>query len=143
MKAAPAMKIFSKPTHVSAKLSLSTAGSHDDTLLLCNRAGLQIRPMIKFEPDAMCLQINSRYRALYDIVGEIKYTLGRLLKELGEPNPAGLSSISVGLSSENIPRLPSVSLMESWSRELAYSGMDASENIVMLCYVFVFFCPTG
>ncbi|CAK9110492.1 unnamed protein product [Durusdinium trenchii] len=109
----------------SAQLIISI-GSHDDTLLLCNRAGLQIRPMIKFEPDAMCLQINSRYRALYDIVGEIKYTLGRLLKELGEPNPAGLSSISVGLSSENIPRLPSVSLMESWSRELAYSGMDVT-----------------
>ena len=47
-----------------------------------NRAGLQIRPMIKFEPDAMCLQINARYRALYDVVGNIKYMLSRLLEEL-------------------------------------------------------------
>ena len=47
-----------------------------------NRAGLQIRPMIKFEPDAMCLQINARYRALYDVVGNIKYMLSRLLEQL-------------------------------------------------------------
>ena len=47
-----------------------------------NRVGLQIRPMIKFEPDAMCIQINARYRALYDVVGNIKYMLSRLLEEL-------------------------------------------------------------
>ena len=38
--------------------------------------------MIKFEPDAMCIQINARYRALYDVVGNIKYMLSRLLEEL-------------------------------------------------------------
>ena len=52
------------------------------TFAVGNRAGLQIRPMIKFEPDAMCLQINARYRALYDVVGNIKYMLSRLLELL-------------------------------------------------------------
>lgn len=94
----------------SAQLIISI-GSHDDTLLLCNRAGLQIRPMIKFEPDAMCLQINARYRALYDVVGNIKYMLSRLLEELAPKS--GTDSMQI-------------SLMESWSRELAYSGMDVS-----------------
>jgi len=94
----------------SAQLIISI-GSHDDTLLLCNRAGLQIRPMIKFEPDAMCLQINARYRALYDVVGNIKYMLSRLLEELAPKSGTDPMQIS---------------LMESWSRELAYSGMDVS-----------------
>ena len=47
--------------------------------------------MIKFEPDAMCLQINARYRALYDVVGNIKYMLSRLLEILcpnGSPSLA-------------------------------------------------------
>ena len=85
-------------------------GNHDDTLLLCNRAGLQIRPMITFEPDAMCLRINARYRALYDVVGDMKFTLRRLLTELGPL--------------EKDPIVASPSLMEGWQRELAYSGLD-------------------
>ena len=85
-------------------------GNHDDTLLLCNRAGLQIRPMITFEPDAMCLRINARYRALYDVVGDIKFTLRRLLAELG-PQEAD-------------PIVNAPSLMEGWQSELAYSGLD-------------------
>ncbi|CAE7891553.1 ilvB [Symbiodinium microadriaticum] len=85
-------------------------GNHDDTLLLCNRAGLQIRPMITFEPDAMCLRINARYRALYDVVGNVKFTLRRLLAELGPQ--------------EKDPIAKNPSFMEGWHRELAYSGMD-------------------
>lgn len=40
--------------------------------LVLFRFAPRIRPMIKFEPDAMCLQINARYRALYDVVGDVK-----------------------------------------------------------------------
>ncbi|CAJ1389781.1 unnamed protein product [Effrenium voratum] len=91
----------------TAQLVISI-GNHDDTLLLCNRAGLQIRPVIKFEPDAMCLRINARYRALYDVVGDVKYMIKRLLEAMK--------------ASQSLAESPS--LAESWARELAYSGMD-------------------
>lgn len=107
----------------SAQLIISI-GSHDDTLLLCNRAGLQIRPMIKFEPDAMCLQINARYRALYDVVGNIKYMLSRLLEQLAPKS--GMTPKSGMSPKSGTDSTPQISLMESWSRELAYSGMDVS-----------------
>ena len=53
--------------------------------------------MIKFEPDAMCLQINARYRALYDVVGNIKYMLSRLLDIL---SPNGSSPSLANLPKE-------------------------------------------
>jgi len=110
----------------SAQLIISI-GSHDDTLLLCNRAGLQIRPMIKFEPDAMCLQINARYRALYDVVGNIKYMLSRLLEILCPNGSPKSVSASKSMSTMDMSKsIPEISLTESWSRELAYSGMDVS-----------------
>ena len=87
-------------------------GNHDDTLLLCNRAGLQIRPMITFEPDAMCLRINARYRALYDVVGEIKFTLRRLLQELGPQ--------------EKDPIIQNPSFMDRWHRQGGGGGGGAT-----------------
>jgi len=66
--------------------------------------------MITFEPDAVCLQINARYRALYDVVGDVKYTLRKLLDVLGPQ--------------EQDPLVATPSFMDRWHKELALSGLD-------------------
>jgi thiamine pyrophosphate-dependent acetolactate synthase large subunit-like protein len=55
-------------------------GVSDMTLLLCNTAGLQIRPMIEFEPTA--LLVNTRFRANYTCIGDISEICKRLAEQL-------------------------------------------------------------
>jgi len=65
-------------------------GVHDCTPLLCNLAGIQVRPMIHFEPDGVAVTFNARYSATHTVIGNpqdaIKHILIRLekLEECGK-----------------------------------------------------------
>eukprot|EP00929_Paragymnodinium_shiwhaense_P105125 TRINITY_DN7004_c0_g1_i2.p1 TRINITY_DN7004_c0_g1~~TRINITY_DN7004_c0_g1_i2.p1 ORF type:complete len:641 (-),score=116.34 TRINITY_DN7004_c0_g1_i2:140-2062(-) len=59
-------------------------GNHDDTLLICNLAGIQIRPVIHFEPDAAASLANMRYRALHHVIGDPAWACNALVKKLHE-----------------------------------------------------------
>mmetsp|Transcript_1632 Transcript_1632/g.5008 ORF Transcript_1632/g.5008 Transcript_1632/m.5008 type:complete len:763 (-) Transcript_1632:58-2346(-) len=58
-------------------------GVHDYSVLLCNQAGLQVRPMIQFEPDAtMPLTSNAQYQALHTVIGYTPWAIGAILDRL-------------------------------------------------------------
>jgi len=90
----------------SSNLVLSF-GNHDDTIVLCNKAGLQIRPMIQFEPDAACVLANARFQALHTVVGHIAWAIDKLLERLDAIEPES-----------------SVGAVEEWKLELDQSGVD-------------------
>eukprot|EP00929_Paragymnodinium_shiwhaense_P105127 TRINITY_DN7004_c0_g2_i1.p1 TRINITY_DN7004_c0_g2~~TRINITY_DN7004_c0_g2_i1.p1 ORF type:complete len:587 (-),score=131.79 TRINITY_DN7004_c0_g2_i1:523-2283(-) len=59
-------------------------GIHDDTLLICNLAGMQIRPLIHFEPDAAASLTNMRYQALQHVIGDPAWACEAIIKKLDE-----------------------------------------------------------
>jgi thiamine pyrophosphate-dependent acetolactate synthase large subunit-like protein len=67
--------VHGKPGLEKAAALISTSdrilsiGVEDETLLLCNAAGLQIRKLIEIQPDAMA--VGTRYNAEHTILGDI------------------------------------------------------------------------
>jgi acetolactate synthase-1/2/3 large subunit len=59
-------------------------GVDDMTLLLCNTAGLQIRPMIEFEPTA--LMVGTRFRAIHTCNGDLSKIARALVEQLSKKN---------------------------------------------------------
>lgn len=86
-------------------------GTHDDTVLLCNRAGLQIRSVIHFEPDPACLLFHTRFRSLHTIVGDPLRNIEILLKKLG-PEP------------DSLALLMGKSQMATWTEDVASARMN-------------------
>jgi len=105
--------VHGKPGLESAALLIETSelvlsfGNHDDTIVLCNRAGLQIRPMIQFECDAACVLANARFHALHTVVGDTAWAIDKLLERLDAIEPE-----------------PSLGSVEEWKLELDKSGLD-------------------
>ena len=92
--------VHGKPGLEAAASIISTSelvlslGVDDNTLLLCNLAGLQIRPMIEFEPDACA--VVTRYKADFTVIGNIGDAcdgladrLATMLPQHGEPGEPG------------------------------------------------------
>lgn len=100
----------------TAELVLSF-GVHDLTLLLCNRAGLQIRPMIQFEEDAVCVLANVRFNAHCTVIGDVTTAVDAILGKLGPELSTAMEGLSLGMSS----------FTENWSNALANSGMDITQ----------------
>mmetsp|Transcript_67957 Transcript_67957/g.189829 ORF Transcript_67957/g.189829 Transcript_67957/m.189829 type:complete len:748 (+) Transcript_67957:66-2309(+) len=61
-----------------------TFGVHDCTTLLCNLAGMQVRQMIHFEPDAICVAFNSKYQAVHTVIGNPSKAVDAILEKLDE-----------------------------------------------------------
>merc|ERR1712107_971848 len=59
-------------------------GVHDCTTLLCNLAGMQVRPMIHFELDAVCVTFNSKYQASHTVIGNPSQAIEAILMKLDE-----------------------------------------------------------
>jgi len=82
--------VHGKPGMEVAAQLLQTAhlvlsfGNHDDTLLICNNAGLQIRPIIHFEPDASASLLNMRFKALHHVIGDPAWACDALIKKLND-----------------------------------------------------------
>ena len=78
--------VHGKPGLKNAASLISTAdcvisiGVEDQTLLVCNLAGLQIRKVIELEPDAMC--IDTRFNADQTLVGNIATLCQELTKRV-------------------------------------------------------------
>lgn len=74
--------VHGKPGLEKAASLISTAdrilsiGVQDETLLLCNSAGLQIRKCVEVQPDA--LAAGTRYNAEHTLLGDLKTILERL-----------------------------------------------------------------
>lgn len=78
--------VHGKPGLETAALLISTAdivlsiGVQDETLLLCNTAGLQIRRLVEIQPDA--LAVSSRYNADHTLLGNVHDVVTLLTEEV-------------------------------------------------------------
>lgn len=88
-------------------------GCHSEALLLANKAGLQVRPMILFEPDAACAVMGSNFRSLYDVIGNTKNAVKKLV--------AKLEAQGVGKPSKEAE-----TKAQKWAKELRHSGLDTA-----------------
>lgn len=74
--------VHGKPGLEMAATLISTAdciisiGVQDETLLLCNSAGLQIRRLVEIQPDAIC--VGTRYNAEHTLLGDVEAVVRRL-----------------------------------------------------------------
>ena len=80
--------VHGKPGLESAASIIQTSdlvlsmGVDDNTLLLCNNAGLQVRPMVEFEPDACA--VVTRFKADYTVIGNIADACNGLVDRLAK-----------------------------------------------------------
>jgi thiamine pyrophosphate-dependent acetolactate synthase large subunit-like protein len=78
--------VHGKPGLEAAALLISTAdivlsiGVQDETLLLCNTAGLQIRKLIEIQPDAVA--VANRFNAEHTLLGEVYEVVQSLTEEV-------------------------------------------------------------
>jgi len=77
-----------------------TFGVHDCTTLLCNLSGMQVRPMIHFEPDAVCVAFNSKYQATHTVIGNPSEAISVLLEKLDELRNVAKEEPSEGAEGE-------------------------------------------
>jgi thiamine pyrophosphate-dependent acetolactate synthase large subunit-like protein len=78
--------VHGKPGMEKAAALISTSdriisiGVADETLLLCNSAGLQIRKLIEIQPDALC--VSTRYNADETLLGDITKICSQLTERV-------------------------------------------------------------
>uniref|UniRef100_A0A7S4QXK0 EF-hand domain-containing protein n=1 Tax=Alexandrium monilatum TaxID=311494 RepID=A0A7S4QXK0_9DINO len=65
-------------------------GVHDYSVILCNQAGMQVRPMIVFEPDA-AMPINSCYQALHTVIGYTPHVISAIMEKMRDMNRGKLA----------------------------------------------------
>eukprot|EP00929_Paragymnodinium_shiwhaense_P105133 TRINITY_DN7004_c0_g3_i1.p1 TRINITY_DN7004_c0_g3~~TRINITY_DN7004_c0_g3_i1.p1 ORF type:complete len:560 (-),score=120.37 TRINITY_DN7004_c0_g3_i1:493-2172(-) len=98
-------------------------GNHDDTLLICNLAGIQVRPVIHFEPDAAASLMNMRYRALHHVIGEPGWACDAICKQLSE--------LDYPASPMGVPKTETAEYIGERKRTLsdeALGGSDAEQH---------------
>jgi len=89
--------------------------------LICNRAGLQVRPMIQFEEDVACALANARFNALVSVIGAIDRNIEAILEELGPERS------SYAMQGKMLTRR--CTQLEAWSQAVIKSGIDTKAPI--------------
>lgn len=96
--------VHGKPGLEMAATLISTAdciisiGVTDETLLLCNSAGLQIRRCIEIQPDA--LAAGTRYQAEHTLLGDLKTIIDKLADRVQASNVLSEKKRRLSTSSE-------------------------------------------
>lgn len=57
-------------------------GVHDCGLLLCNLAGMQVRPMVHFEPNGVCASYNAKYGVIHSVIGSSSRAIAAILDQM-------------------------------------------------------------
>lgn len=90
-------------TLISSCDRVVSIGVDDESLLICNLAGLQVRQVIEIEPDALC--VSMRFNAEHTITGNIT-DICKELARLVEARNAKLGSDETDLAAVDAPESP-------------------------------------